>query len=131
MTGVAGLKYAFAIENDWAIQIRPELSASVTYDFVSDDGVSQTVWVIDDDAVIDTLVKEFAEIPYLYIADGHHRCASAVNVAKMRREQNPDFDGTEEFNFFLAVAFKAEELKIMDYNRYKYENKKKQKENHY
>ena len=50
------------------------------YDFVSDDGVSQTVWVIDDDAVIGTLVKEFAEIPYLYIADGHHRCASAVRV---------------------------------------------------
>ena len=86
------------------------------YDFVSDDGVSQTVWVIDDDDVIDTLVKEFAEIPYLYIADGHHRCASAVRVGERRRGEG-EYDKNAEFNFFLSVIFPCDQLKIMDYNR--------------
>lgn len=86
------------------------------YDFVSDDGVSQTVWVIDDDTVIDTLVKEFAEIPYLYIADGHHRCASAVRVGERRRGEG-EYDKNAEFNFFLSVIFPCDQLKIMDYNR--------------
>ncbi len=86
------------------------------YDFVSDDGVAQTVWVIDDDAVIDTLVKEFAEIPYLYIADGHHRCASAVRVGERRRGDG-EYDKDAEFNFFLSVIFPCDQLKIMDYNR--------------
>ena len=86
------------------------------YDFVSDDGVSQTVWVIDDDAVIDTLVKEFAAIPYLYIADGHHRCASAVRVGERRRGEG-EYDKNAEFNFFLSVIFPCDQLKIMDYNR--------------
>ena len=86
------------------------------YDFVSDDGVSQTVWVIDDTEVIDTLVKEFAEIPYLYIADGHHRCASAVRVGQRRRGEG-EYDKNAEFNFFLSVIFPCDQLKIMDYNR--------------
>ena len=86
------------------------------YDFVSDDGVSQTVWVIDDDEVIDTLVKEFAEIDYLYIADGHHRCASAVRVGERRRGEG-EYDKAAEFNFFLSVIFPCDQLKIMDYNR--------------
>ncbi len=89
---------------------------SPAYDFVSDDGVSQTAWVIDDDGVIDTLVKEFAEIPCLYIADGHHRCASAVNVGKKRRGDG-EYDKDAEFNFFLSVIFPCDQLKIMDYNR--------------
>ena len=86
------------------------------YDFVSDDGVAQTVWVIDDDTVVDTLVKEFAEIPYLYIADGHHRCASAVRVGERRRGEG-EYDKDAEFNFFLSVIFPCDQLKIMDYNR--------------
>lgn len=86
------------------------------YDFVSDDGVSQTVWVIDDENTIDTLVKEFAEIPYLYIADGHHRCASAVRVGQKRRGEG-EYDKDAEFNFFLSVIFPCDQLKIMDYNR--------------
>lgn len=86
------------------------------YDFVSDDGVSQTVWVIDDDTVIDALVKEFQEIPYLYIADGHHRCASAVRVGERRRGEG-EYDKNAEFNFFLSVIFPCDQLKIMDYNR--------------
>ena len=86
------------------------------YDFISDDGVAQTVWVIDDDETVDTLVKEFAKIDYLYIADGHHRCASAVRVGERRRGEG-EYDKDAEFNFFLSVIFPCDQLKIMDYNR--------------
>lgn len=86
------------------------------YDFMSDDGISQTVWVIDDDSTVEALVNEYAKIPYLYIADGHHRCASAVKVGEKRRA-NGEYDKNAEFNFFLSVIFPCNELKIMDYNR--------------
>lgn len=86
------------------------------YDFVAD-GVNQTVWVIDDEDIINTISNEFAKIDALYIADGHHRCASAVKVGQKRREEKPDYTGDEEFNFFLSVAFPDDELEIMDYNR--------------
>lgn len=86
------------------------------YDFTAD-GVSNTVWVIDCEETTAKLAAEFDKVANLYIADGHHRCASAVKVGQKRREQNPSFDGTEEFNFFLAVAFPENELAIMDYNR--------------
>lgn len=86
------------------------------YDFESD-GVQQTVWVVDDIKVINRLSSLFKDIDSLYIADGHHRCASAVKVGQMRREENPGYTGSEEFNFFLAVAFPDDELEIMDYNR--------------
>ena len=86
------------------------------YDF-SADGIQNTVWVIDCPMVCHKLQKAFADIPNLYIADGHHRCASAVRVGTKRRVENPGFTGEEEFNFFLAVCFPADELAIMDYNR--------------
>lgn len=98
------------IVEDWKAENKP------IYDFVSD-GVTQTVWIVDDSEICNTLSDEFSKINYFYIADGHHRSASAVNVAKMRREQFPDYTGDEEFNFFLSVLFPAEELAIMDYNR--------------
>lgn len=91
-------------------------SHEAVYDFVAD-GVTQTVWVIDDDDIINTVSNEFAKIDALYIADGHHRCASAVKVGQKRREEKPDYTGDEEFNFFLSVAFPDDELEIMDYNR--------------
>ena len=86
------------------------------YDFVSE-GVSNTVWVVDCPETISAITEKFAAVDYLYIADGHHRAASAVRVGKMRREQNPSYTGEEEFNFFLAVLFPSDELEIMDYNR--------------
>ena len=92
-------------------------SHAPVYDFVTDDGIANTVWVVDCKDIIAKLTKAFSEIDYLYIADGHHRCASAVKVGQMRREKNPDYTGDEEFNFFLAVAFPEDELEIMDYNR--------------
>ncbi len=87
------------------------------YDFTTEDGIQNTVWVVSDPEICNKLSDLLGQVGDFYIADGHHRCASAVNVAKVRREQNPDFDGTEEFNFFLAVLFPAESLEIMDYNR--------------
>ena len=86
------------------------------YDFVQDN-VKQTIWVIDDDTVLAEIQTAFDDVKSLYIADGHHRCASAVNVGEMRRAENPDYTGDEEFNYFLAVAFPDNELEIMDYNR--------------
>ncbi len=92
------------------------MALSPVYDFVSD-GVAQTVWIIDGEGDIATVAAAFDKTPCLYIADGHHRSASAVRVGKKRREQYPDYDGTEEFNFFLSVLFPDEQLYIMDYNR--------------
>ena len=86
------------------------------YDFDAD-GVQQTVWVIRDDDDIQLLQSEFAAAGCTYIADGHHRTASAVRVGCKRREQNPDYTGDEEFNYFLSVLFPDEQLYIMDYNR--------------
>lgn len=86
------------------------------YDFVSD-GVNQTVWAVDDAKTVNRLSALFDTVPAMYIADGHHRCASAVRVGEMRRKANLDYTGEEEFNYFLAVAFPDKELEIMDYNR--------------
>ena len=87
------------------------------YDILTDDGISHMVWIIDDDAVIKRLEALFGEVKYLYIADGHHRSASAVKVGLMRREAHPEYTGEEEFNFFLSVIFPDRDLHIMDYNR--------------
>ncbi|MBK1813512.1 DUF1015 domain-containing protein [Clostridium sp. YIM B02505] len=86
-------------------------------EFISEDGVGHIVWKIDDKRTIDSLSEYFNRVDYLYIADGHHRAASAVKVGLMRREEVKDVSGEEEFNFFLAVLFPESHLKIMDYNR--------------
>lgn len=87
------------------------------FDFTSGDGVGHALWKIDDESVISKLVNLFADIDSLYIADGHHRSASAVKVGLKRREENPGYSGNEEFNYFMAVVFPDEDLKIFDYNR--------------
>ena len=87
------------------------------YDFVSDDGIGHTVYVISEEEAVSAICQNFADIPNLYIADGHHRSASAVRVGVMRRQENPGYDGTEEFNYFLSVLFPDDQLYIMDYNR--------------
>ena len=87
------------------------------YDVQYDDGVSHKIWCINDNSTINKLIHLFSEIKSFYIADGHHRAASAVEVGKKRRIENPNYDGSEEFNFFLSVLFPDEDLYIMDYNR--------------
>ena len=87
------------------------------YDFISEDGIGHRVWKISDEAVIAKIIDIFAGINEIYIADGHHRAASAVKVSLKRREENPNFTGDEEINYFLSVMFPDSELKILDYNR--------------
>ena len=87
------------------------------YDFISPDGIKHVVWKIADKADTEAIENAFAGIDSIYIADGHHRAASAVKVGLKRREQNPDYTGEEEFNTFLSVLFPHKELMIMDYNR--------------
>ncbi len=87
------------------------------YDFTSPDGVTHRVWVIDREEDLATIRAAFAATDRIYIADGHHRAASAVKVSRMRRAEHPDYDGTEEFNYVLSVLFPDEELRILDYNR--------------
>ncbi|MBR0398106.1 MAG: DUF1015 domain-containing protein [Eubacterium sp.] len=86
-------------------------------DFTSDDSIRHRVFLISDDAQIAAISDAFANVACTYIADGHHRAASAVKVSLMRRAEHPDYTGEEEFNYFLSVLFPDEELKIMDYNR--------------
>lgn len=87
------------------------------YDFTAPDGFGHHFWVINDQETIDTITKEFEKIPYLYIADGHHRTAAAALVGNEKAKANPNHKGDEEYNFFLAVAFPASHLNIIDYNR--------------
>lgn len=87
------------------------------YDFVSSDGIRHRVFRISDQDAIQKLEKAFAEIPCTYIADGHHRCASAVKVGQKRRKEHPGYTGEEEFNRFLSVLFPDDQLAILPYNR--------------
>lgn len=87
------------------------------YDFTAEDGIRHRVFKISDTEQIAAVENAFSKIGAIYIADGHHRAASAVKVGFKRRAEHPDYDGTEEFNFFLSVLFPDEELMIMDYNR--------------
>ena len=88
------------------------------YDFVApDDGFGHTFWVIDDEADIRRITELFAQIPALSIADGHHRSAAAALVGAEKAKQNPNHRGDEEYNYFMAVCFPANQLTIIDYNR--------------
>lgn len=87
------------------------------YDFTSEDGITHRVWCIRADVDITAIQNAFAGISQIYIADGHHRCASAVRVGLKKRAENPGYTGEEAFNYFLSVLFADDELMIMDYNR--------------
>ncbi len=98
-------------------EVWAEQEGQAIYDFEAEDGVRHTVYRINNPEHIAAIRKNFEEMNAIYIADGHHRAASAVKVGFKRREEHPDYDGTEEFNYFLSVLFPDEELMIMDYNR--------------
>ncbi|HOJ24738.1 MAG TPA: DUF1015 family protein [Bacteroidales bacterium] len=87
------------------------------YDFTANDGVGHHFWVINEKEINEKIQKLFAEMPALYVADGHHRTAAAALVGKEKREQHPNYTGNEEFNYFMAVAFPDNQLTIIDYNR--------------
>lgn len=97
--------------------VAEEKAKPALYDFVSDDGIHHRVWKIDDPAQTEAIEAAFAAIPATYIADGHHRAASAVKVGLKRRAENPGYTGEEPFNYFLSVLFLDEELMILPYNR--------------
>jgi uncharacterized protein (DUF1015 family) len=92
-------------------------SQKPVYDFVSDDGIGHTLWLMDNPEDITRIQDAFAGMRYLYVADGHHRTASAAKVGLLRREQFPDFSPEDEFNYFMTVIFPDNQLKIFDYNR--------------
>lgn len=96
--------------------IAEEVRKAPVYDFVSEDNVEHKVWLINSDSVINELVEKFKNVPSLYIADGHHRNASAVKVGLKRREAQ-GCNENAEYNFYLSVLFPADQLHIMDYNR--------------
>lgn len=97
--------------------ILKEKEKTPVYDFTSPDGITHRAWVISDSNVIEKMEQAFAAVPTTYIADGHHRCASAVKVGLKRRKEHPDYTGQEEFNHFLSVLFPDDQLYIMPYNR--------------
>ena len=93
-------------------------STQPEYDFIAPiDGFRHQLWIVSDESDIETITSEFAKMPNLYIADGHHRSAAAALVGAEKAKQNPNHRGDEEYNYFMAVCFQASQLTILDYNR--------------
>jgi uncharacterized protein (DUF1015 family) len=99
-----------SIINEW-------MKKDPVYDFISEDKVGHTVWVIDDENTVTQINELFKSVECLYIADGHHRSASAVKVGHIKREENENYTGEEEFNYFLSISYPDSELEVLDYNR--------------
>lgn len=114
-TGPIFLTYKDSVDLDEIIE--KQTQGAPLYDFVSEDGVRHTVWTTDGADTDRAIENAFASLDALYIADGHHRCASAVKVGVKRMEENKNHTGDEEYNFFLSVIFPSKALKIFDYNR--------------
>lgn len=109
----------FAFPDNEVLQdiINKVTAGEAEYDFVAPDGFGHHFWVVDDEAMIAAITAEFEKMPHLYIADGHHRSAAAARVGLEKAENSADHTGEEEYNYFLAVAFPASHLRIIDYNR--------------
>lgn len=100
---------------------------SPIYDFTAVDGIKHSIWILPQE-YNESIISEIAKVKNLYIADGHHRAASASRTQKVMKEKNPNHNGNEEYNFFLAVLFPAEQLRIMPYNRVVHKLKMKKDE---
>ena len=110
--------FAYLHRDDLNLIISQVVSGEPEYDFIADlDGFRHTFWVINDKQTISRITEIFSQIPFLYIADGHHRSAAAALVGDEKRRQNPNHTGNEEYNYFLAVCFPDDQLTIIDYNR--------------
>jgi uncharacterized protein (DUF1015 family) len=98
--------------------VKKYTAGAPVYDFIApDDGFGHTFWIVDDPADIEAVTEAFSAMPSLYIADGHHRSAAAALVGAEKAGQNPNHTGNEEYNYFMAVCFPADQLTIIDYNR--------------
>lgn len=109
--------FAFPHQDELDAIVAKVVAGEAEYDFVAPDGFGHHFWVIDDAATIARITEIFAEFPAMYIADGHHRSAAAALVGDEKRKQNPNHQGDEEYNYFLAVCFPDNQLNIIDYNR--------------
>ncbi len=110
--------FAYPHRDDLDALVAKVCAGEPEYAFISDlDGFGHTFWVIDDEALIAKITEIFAQIPAMYIADGHHRSAAAALVGNEKKLQNPNHTGNEEYNYFLAVCFPDNQLNIIDYNR--------------
>lgn len=110
--------FAYPHRDDLDEIIRTVTAGEPEYDFVADeDGFGHTLWVVDDKEMIERITRIVETIPAMYIADGHHRSAAAALVGNERKQQNPNHTGEEEYNYFLAVCFPDNQLKVLDYNR--------------
>lgn len=108
---------AYRADQEISRVVEKYVKTEPVYDFTAVDGISHRVWKIGAREDVDTIYQAFQKIDKIYIADGHHRAASAVKVGLKRRGENPGYTGEEEFNYFLSVLFPHDELMIMDYNR--------------
>ncbi len=109
--------FAYPHQDELDAIVAEVTSKEAEYDFVAPDGFGHHFWVIDNEATIARITELFAAIPSMYIADGHHRSAAAALVGDEKRRQNPNHQGDEEYNYFLAVCFPDNQLNIIDYNR--------------
>ena len=109
--------FAYPEREDMNAIVDRIIAGEPQYDFVSEDGVGHTLWLIDGDEDIQNITAIFEQIPALYVADGHHRTAAAARVGEERMKANPNHTGEEEYCYFLAVIFPGEQLNIIDYNR--------------
>ncbi len=109
--------FAYPEREDMNAIVNRIIAEAPKYDFVSEDGVGHTLWLVDNDEDIKNITAIFEQIPALYVADGHHRTAAAAGVGKERMQANPNHTGEEEYCYFLAVIFPDAQLNIIDYNR--------------
>lgn len=109
--------FAYPKNPGLAAIIEEVIKTPAEYDFVSVDGIGHQFWIIDNKQTIDQITELFSKIDNMYIADGHHRSAAAALVGAEKAKQNPNHTGKEEYNYFMAVCFSEDELKIIDYNR--------------
>lgn len=109
--------FAYPHEEELDAIVTKVTAKAAEYDFVAPDGFGHHFWLIEDEKTIARITELFAKIPYLYIADGHHRSAAAALVGDEKRRNNPNHTGKEEYNYFLAVCFPDNQLNIIDYNR--------------
>jgi len=114
-TGPVFLTYPALAEIDRLVAAHT--NQAPTYDFVAEDGIGHTLWVVADSDQVSQFVAAFAQIPALYVADGHHRSAAGTRIRTMRRDANPQHTGREAYNYFLAVMFPHNQMKILGYNR--------------